>query len=444
MDGNVLATGYRLLLCITGSLLAVFLLRAPLRYAFGSRIAYRIWLLVPITVIGLGAGSLAPMRAFTPVVLPVQVTDVRLPWSPLPPVSSPPGQMNWVFLSWVLGAALFVLLQGWQQYTFVRRLGVLRHGLNGAWMSESTDIGPAVVGVLPPRIVLPVDFYERFTVPEQAFVLTHESMHILRRDPLANFVAAMLRSLLWFHPLIHLAVRYFRIDQELACDAEVLGAHPQDRHHYARAILKGHLGGPALPAGCRLDSHAAIYLKRRILMLQATLPSRWRRVFGTSVIAISVIATGGWAWAQSPRTLPPVDSSTPAEKAEKSAYELKMKLWENSTLKAERVLTILTDGRSSEIEIGRDPRSFSYSIALSLVRHNADLLLFTEIDITEPAKVDLLSDGSGIRVGPSNGWGIQSENILKQKEPLRFEWKTGALEIIAQEVPSDSTRSTQP
>jgi hypothetical protein len=122
-------------------------------------------------------------------------------------------------------------------------------------------------------------------------------MHIRRRDPWINFTTAIIRSLSWFHPLTHLAIRYFRVDQEFACDAAVLDMHTQDRRHYAYAMLKGQLGGPVLPAGCRLDSHAATALRRRILMLQTSPPSRRRRALGATAITISVIAGGGLACA---------------------------------------------------------------------------------------------------------------------------------------------------
>jgi beta-lactamase regulating signal transducer with metallopeptidase domain len=342
MDGSMVETWYRLFLGMTGVLLTVLLLRLPLRYAFGSRIAYGIWLLVPIAMMGLVAGSLAPMSAFTPMALPVQVSEVRLPWSPVPTAPSSAEPMNWIVIAWIFGAMLFAVMQWWQQWTFVRRLGVLRPMPDGVWMSESADIGPAVVGVFPPRTVLPTDFYQRFTVPEQTFALAHESMHIRRRDPLVNLLVAIVRSLCWFHPLVHLAVRYFRIDQEFACDADVLTVHTQDRHHYASAILKGQLSSPALPAGCHLDSYTAVSLKRRFRMLQTPLPRRGRRILGTIIIAASAVTSAGLSWAQ-----------VPAENEANTQYQMSIKLWENGELKHQPVIVFLA-GREAEIVFGEN------------------------------------------------------------------------------------------
>lgn len=292
MNDSLPEAAARVLLCVTGALIAVLLLRLPLRQAFGPRIAYTIWLLVPVTAVGVMVGAIIPVNPLASTVLPAQLLDISPSWSALPGTPVLSGQTHWVVLGWMIGAGLFALLLWWQQHAFVHRLGVLQPTPTGAWMAEVDDIGPVVVGVFPPRMVLPADFYQRYTTQEQVLVLAHETMHITRRDHIANLVTAVVRAGLWFHPLIHLAIRYFRIDQEFACDAAVLQVHPRDRYHYAYALLRGQTSGPVLPAGCHLDSHAATLLKRRIAMLQTPSPSRGRRVLGGIAVALSVIAGG--------------------------------------------------------------------------------------------------------------------------------------------------------
>jgi TonB-dependent SusC/RagA subfamily outer membrane receptor len=128
-------------------------------------------------------------------------------------------------------------------------------------------------------------------------------MHVIRRDPLANLVVAVVRSVLWFHPLVHLASRYFRIDQELACDAAVLEGRPHDRSRYAHALLKTQFGGQELTAGCCLASRTVSSLKRRIIMLRTPAPGFWRRLLGATVVALSGMVSGSLAWAlQTPQT----------------------------------------------------------------------------------------------------------------------------------------------
>lgn len=291
MGGSLLDAAYRLLIYVTGAVTAVLLLRLPLRQAFGPQLAYRVWLLVPIAAVGGIVSSLAPVMALAPIAIPIQMPSVPPTWSTLPAVQTLPGETNWFIVCWIIGAVVFALLQWWQQRTFVHRLGSLHCTSSGAWMAEVNDVGPVVIGVFPPKIVLPADFHQRYAAQEQVLVLAHEYAHIARRDPLANFATAVIRSLLWFHPLVHLAIRYFRIDQEFACDAAVLKVHSRDRYHYAHAMLKGSMGGLVLPAGCHLDSQAATFLKRRIIMLQTVPPSRWRRTLGT-VVTFVLLMTG--------------------------------------------------------------------------------------------------------------------------------------------------------
>ena len=58
--------------------------------------------------------------------------------------------------------------------------------------------------------------------------------------------------------------RELRLDQELACDAQVVAAHPAARRSYAEAMLKTQLAGRPLPLGCYWPAPAAHPLVERI------------------------------------------------------------------------------------------------------------------------------------------------------------------------------------
>src|SRR5690606_4874806 len=142
---------------------------------------------------------------------------------------------------WMVGALAGA---GWlwrAQAVFRRGLGLLLpHG--DALRAQEVCAGlPATLGLWRPRIVLPADFEERFDPPQRALVLAHERRHIARLDPWSNAAAALLRCLFWFNPLFHLAAARMRHDQELACDADVLAAHPRQRRRYGNALLNAQL-----------------------------------------------------------------------------------------------------------------------------------------------------------------------------------------------------------
>jgi bla regulator protein BlaR1 len=104
----------------------------------------------------------------------------------------------------------------------------------------SPDVdGPALLGVVNPLLLLPVQFFDKFNQSEQALMICHELVHYRRKDTCWNLLFCILRCVFWFNPLIGLAESRFRLDQELSCDQSVLCDEPlSQRAHYAAAMLK--------------------------------------------------------------------------------------------------------------------------------------------------------------------------------------------------------------
>jgi beta-lactamase regulating signal transducer with metallopeptidase domain len=99
--------------------------------------------------------------------------------------------------------------------------------------------GTAVLGLFKPVLLLPLQFFESFSQSEQELMIRHELAHIQRKDLLWNVFFRALGCVFWFNPLMSLAERRFRLDQELSCDQFVLWeASPAERACYATAILK--------------------------------------------------------------------------------------------------------------------------------------------------------------------------------------------------------------
>jgi beta-lactamase regulating signal transducer with metallopeptidase domain len=283
-------------------------LRRPLRTQFGAPIAYAVWFLVPIA----GIASLFPPRvaALTPApIAPIHVREVPvsaighiahstlrvteqltgqsvLVLSVLPPAAHAlPDTALLLFAAWALGALLMALYLIRLQ---VRFYAAVRLG----------KAGPAVLGFLRPRIVTPEGFQAHFTPQEQAAILAHERVHLARQDARINGLAALLRCLCWFNPLIHLGARWLRIDQELACDATAV-AGAISRRTYAKALLKSQLVVTSLPLGCNWpgSQHPLI---ERISLLKRKPPGTARRVAGVSLVVLAATSVGLGAWAAQP------------------------------------------------------------------------------------------------------------------------------------------------
>src|SRR5580698_10114981 len=75
MGSSLLAVVYHPLVCLTVALAIVLVVRQPLCRAFGPRVAYTIWGLVPLVALG----ALIPAPARLPSGLPVQVAILHVP-----------------------------------------------------------------------------------------------------------------------------------------------------------------------------------------------------------------------------------------------------------------------------------------------------------------------------------------------------------------------------
>ncbi|HEY9142643.1 MAG TPA: TonB family protein [Arenimonas sp.] len=277
----------------------VLLLRPLLRRAFGPELAYLAWAAVPLSLLAVllpQAGSLPPHPSATPswttqALAGMQSAVLQAPVDPRPAL----------LLAWGFGALLLAAVLARTQWKFASQV----RRRPGSEFDQSDEASPAVFGLWRPRIVLPGDFTARYDTREQALLLAHEREHIRRRDIPAQALAAALACVFWFNPLVHIAARRFRLDQELACDAAVLRRHPKDRRSYGEAMLKTQLAATSLPLGCHWPSRHP--LKERITMLKQSSPSAARRRAGSAVIAAGLALVALGSWAAQPTQAPPAD-----------------------------------------------------------------------------------------------------------------------------------------
>lgn len=286
-------------LAVSAAVLLVLLLRMPVRRLFGARAARALWwvvllaplaTLLPAPVQEIQHMTSAPITAPTAAALSMPVMNPRTG------ITSD----TLLVCAWLLGALLLVIATWWRQRKFMRRLGTLVSDGAGHWRAQTPHGTPALVGVVSPRIVLPSDFDTRYNASEQALVLAHERAHRAAGDTWINMIAAGVRCVFWFNPLVHIAASRLRLDQELACDAIVAAQHPRQRRVYAEALLKTEHGS-LLPIGCQWRAGDA--LTARVRALASPLPARDLRIAGIACAGVIAIAGGTVAWAvQAPRT----------------------------------------------------------------------------------------------------------------------------------------------
>jgi TonB family protein len=224
------------------------------------------------------------------------------PETPLP--DTPLAQASLLTVGLLVWAAGLVALAGllWrQQRRFRRRLGHMRRLDAGLWQASTDDIGPVVIGLWWPRIVVPADFDHRYDPQQRELVLAHERVHLGRGDLPMNALACVLRCVFWFNPFVHLAAARLRLDQELACDAVVLARNPRAGRAYAAALLNTQMADLGLPVGCAWQSSHP--LKWRISMLQKPSRGPARMMLGAALAVLTSSAAATALWQQQPATL---------------------------------------------------------------------------------------------------------------------------------------------
>lgn len=277
----------------------MLLLRPLLLRGFGPRAQYLAWLLVPVFTV-------ATILPAPPVPLPLVAPDAtraltvvhrqvyEAVWRPATGAgtqkTSVPHQTPWLALAWLSGIAALGAAVAWQHRRWSRQLRWDR--VTGTWLLPAGN-SPSVVGLVRPRLALPVDFEQRFSAQERAGILAHEAVHAKRHDNLWNAVATGFWIVNWFNPLAWWALRAFQRDQELACDAAALAARTAaERDAYRDALLKAFEISPssALSRGWR-STHPLI---ERLQWVQSGFVER--TMLSALVVLLVVAASSAMAY----------------------------------------------------------------------------------------------------------------------------------------------------
>jgi TonB family protein len=167
---------------------------------------------------------------------PVATAPIPVPGSPLRPMT------GWLVPLWLCGVGLLLarLAMGHARVLFsLRRSEKIR---DTDWLtllvetsgriglrrrvdlrsSGETDI-PLSYGLFRYAVVFPAGSDE-WSLDRRRVVLTHELIHVQRRDSLSYLIAQLACASYWFHPLAWFALSRFRQEQERSCDDAVVRA----------------------------------------------------------------------------------------------------------------------------------------------------------------------------------------------------------------------------
>src|SRR5579863_2519542 len=168
--------------------------------------------------------------------------------------SGAPSTMNWIVLSWMLGATLlsFRSLMGWIAAMRLKRSGTCAADV--AWRERLAQLGerirvsrpvtllescltdvPVVAGFLRPVILVPAALFTGFPPDQLELILIHELAHIRRCDYLVNLFQSMVEDVLFYHPAVWWISSVMRAERENCCD-DIVVAETRNARGFAAAL----------------------------------------------------------------------------------------------------------------------------------------------------------------------------------------------------------------
>jgi beta-lactamase regulating signal transducer with metallopeptidase domain len=194
--------------------------------------------------------------------------------------------MPWVAATWLAGSIALGLGQ-------VRRIDRFRRRVRGAapapgWLvDEAERVGGRLavrvpeIRVLPglgtpllwclgrPVMLVPDDLLRSLDRGRWPAILAHELAHLRRLDPWVRRLELLAGLVWWWNPLFWVTRRRLDFEAELACDAWVLWALPDDRLTYAESLIQisSSKSPAATPAPSLGVAGSARSFERRLTMI---------------------------------------------------------------------------------------------------------------------------------------------------------------------------------
>jgi TonB family protein len=154
---------------------------------------------------------------------------------------------------------------------------------------------PATIGLRRPIVLLP-HAVRHLSPPIQRAVLTHELIHVRRRDWWWALLEELWCAVLWFHPAARALASHLGLARETVVDEATI-AHTRDRRAYAAALLEFStarprlLGATAFIRRRHLEQRVAL-IAQEAAMTRHTLAIRM--TFAASITVVIALATAAY------------------------------------------------------------------------------------------------------------------------------------------------------
>jgi BlaR1 peptidase M56 len=197
---------------------------------------------------------------------------------------------SWLLAGWAAMSvlALATLAIAWMQLR--RRLGsAAQDEIGGVSVTVSDDLGPAVVGIVRPQIVVP-RWLQQQDRETQEIVIAHEREHLRAQDIRVLGGALLVAVLLPWNLPVWWQLRRLRFAMEVDCDARVLRGG-QSRSTYSAVLLNIATHLVPLRAAAAGLSESGSSLENRIRIMHAPLRTHWKLLAaGLGACSVALVA----------------------------------------------------------------------------------------------------------------------------------------------------------
>ena len=234
---------------------------------------------------------------------------------------------------WALGVVLLTmrLLVQWRRMYALRNHGVVSpdDAIDGCFerikaslsIRDSIELrishradSPMVLGWWRPLILVPASTLTSLTPDQLETILTHELLHVARRDHLLNMGQAIAEIVLFFHPATWWLSRQIRLERENCCDDATIHAGGSPRHLAEAIFILETLRTRRNPAQVALAATGGSLMTRIERLFESNRPAQisggWRLmsactivVMGGMLLGTTIVATPSFAQAGGTRMI---------------------------------------------------------------------------------------------------------------------------------------------
>lgn len=262
----------------------------------GAINTYRLWLVIPISML------LPLLIAQVQVVTKIEIFKFANAAQAIGLTKvSHTAASDPLFVIWAVGALSLLVIILFAHVRVIHQMQLSPTKLPHHFLAVTTKLSlfrsskltaPLITGLFRKKLVIPSNFEQLYSRPQQELILKHELSHVSTKDLYWNSLALLMLTIFWFNPIFWQGYKRFRQQQELACDQRVLQNQATNkRQEYARAMLVASISSNS-SALTYLNYNEEKYMKERIKQVNHHKNKSWSKVV-PSLIGLVIIAAAG-------------------------------------------------------------------------------------------------------------------------------------------------------